>query len=219
MRVRDAPFCHFILAKRIPMEAGLGGGSSDAVAALRALQHICGNPLEASEMAALAAELGSDCPLFLKDSPVIMRGRGESIAPLPTLAVERLRGRRVVVFKPAFGVPTGWAFRRMRGNPAIHYLPPATAERRLARAFHEEAELFPECLCFNSFEVPVFEKFVPLGVLARRLRARFELPLHLSGSGSACFLFPGQETSLGELQKIVQDCLGPTVFFIANRFS
>ena len=87
----------FVLEKRIPTGAGLGGGSSDAVAALRALNQLVDAPhkLATHTLARLAAQLGSDCALFLHDGPVVMRGRGERIAPLPVEAAARLRGRRV----------------------------------------------------------------------------------------------------------------------------
>ena len=82
---------NFRLEKRIPVSAGLGGGSSNAVAALRALNGIAGKPLDAARLAELAAELGSDCPLFLHDGPVVMRGRGERVEPLPALDALRAR--------------------------------------------------------------------------------------------------------------------------------
>ena len=68
----------FFIEKRIPMGAGLGGGSSNAVAALRALNVLAGpaQGLAPEALARVAAQLGSDCPLFLHDGPVVMRGRG-----------------------------------------------------------------------------------------------------------------------------------------------
>ena len=76
----------FRLTKRIPIGAGLGGGSSNAAAALRALNQLSGADLGRAELGELAARAGSDCPLFLEGGPVIMRGRGERIEALPDLA-------------------------------------------------------------------------------------------------------------------------------------
>ena len=73
----------FRLEKRIPVGAGLGGGSSNATAALLALNQLSGADLDRATLGALAAAVGSDCPLFLGSGPVIMRGRGEQIEPLP----------------------------------------------------------------------------------------------------------------------------------------
>ncbi|MET0263309.1 MAG: 4-(cytidine 5'-diphospho)-2-C-methyl-D-erythritol kinase, partial [Rariglobus sp.] len=70
---------HFFLAKRIPMGAGLGGGSSNATMALRALNELSGGALDEAGLARVAAQLGSDCALFLKSEPVVMRGRGEEV--------------------------------------------------------------------------------------------------------------------------------------------
>ena len=71
----------FVLKKELPMGAGLGGGSSDAVAALTALERLSPAPLGPEVIRSVAAGLGSDCPLFLSSGPVIMRGRGERLAP------------------------------------------------------------------------------------------------------------------------------------------
>jgi 4-diphosphocytidyl-2-C-methyl-D-erythritol kinase len=103
----------FVLTKRIPVGAGLGGGSSNAVAALRALNELAGGTLAPAALAGIAATLGSDCALFVRGEPVVMRGRGEHIESLPAGAAGRLRGRRVLVFKPSFGIATPWAYRRM----------------------------------------------------------------------------------------------------------
>ena len=76
---------HAVLAKRIPAGAGLGGGSSDAAAALRAANQLCGDPLSAAQLAGLAATIGSDVPFFLGPPSAIARGRGEQVTPGPAL--------------------------------------------------------------------------------------------------------------------------------------
>ena len=123
---------HFRLEKRIPLGAGLGGGSSDGTAALRGLDLLAGHPLAPAALAELAARVGSDCALFLHGAPVVMRGRGERVAALPAAAAARLRGRRVLVFKPDFGIGTPWAYQRLAAEAPAGYVPAAEAEARLA---------------------------------------------------------------------------------------
>lgn len=176
---------HFKLAKRIPAGAGLGGGSSNAVAALRALNELAGTPLAHAQLETLATQLGSDCALFLRDRPVVMRGRGEQVENLPAGAVARLRGRRVLVFKPSFGIATPWAYRRMieRGSD---YLPAAEAEARLARWLGSDAPA--EALLANNMQPAAFGKYVAMPLLLGKLRAEFAAAALMSGSGSACFV-------------------------------
>jgi 4-diphosphocytidyl-2-C-methyl-D-erythritol kinase len=175
---------HFRLTKRIPMGAGLGGGSSNAVAALRALNQLSGGRASEAQLEAMAAQLGSDCVLFLRDAPVVMRGRGERVENLSLGAAARVRGRRVLVFKPSFGIATSWAYGRMvaRGGD---YLPAVDAEARLAAWIASGAPA--EELLFNNMEPAAFEKFVALPVLLQKLRDEFGLAPRMSGSGSACF--------------------------------
>lgn len=175
---------HFRLTKRIPMGAGLGGGSSNAVAALRALNQLAGGRASEAQLEAMAAQLGSDCVLFLRDAPVVMRGRGERVENLSVGAAARVRGRRVLVFKPSFGIATPWAYGRMvaRGSD---YVPAADAEARLAAWSAGGAPV--EELLFNNMEPAAFEKFVALPVLLQKLRDEFGLAPRMSGSGSACF--------------------------------
>ena len=80
----DHPIRHFRihLEKHIPMGAGLGGGSADAAATLRALNRFYGEPLDRTELGAIAAELGSDIPFLVEGGTALMRGRGEILEPL-----------------------------------------------------------------------------------------------------------------------------------------
>src|SRR5581483_4356927 len=123
----------FFLEKRIPMGAGLGGGSSNAAAALRGLNFLAGEPLDRVALTALAARVGSDCALFLPGSPVVMRGRGERVEPVAAEAAARLRGRRVLVFKAGFGIATPWAYAQLGSGGEKSYLSPGEAEARLER--------------------------------------------------------------------------------------
>ena len=206
----------FRLAKRIPVGAGLGGGSSNAAAALRALNQLGGARLGADTLAALAARIGSDCPLFLPGGPVVMRGRGEQVEPLPAAAAARLRGRRVLLFKPAScGVATPWAYGRLAAAGA--YLPAAEAERRLATWLDGRAGV--EELLFNSFEAVVFRKFVALPALAERLQREFNLAPRLSGSGSACFAFLPADAPVAAITAAIREAWGAVAFVREARLA
>ena len=100
------------LEKRIPVAAGLAGGSSDAAAALDAALEAWGVELDASERHRLAAELGSDVPFFLAGGPALAEGRGERITPLGWLRDGDARHDRpgLLVATPAVAVSTPAAF-------------------------------------------------------------------------------------------------------------
>jgi len=218
----------FRLIKRVPMAAGLGGGSSNAVAALVALNRLSGTTLDRAALAALAAQIGSDCPVFLEGAPAVMRGRGERVEALPAAAARRLRGRRVLVFKPSFGVGTPWAYAQLalasaRPGPASTmsakpesasaagaYLPVDEAERRLARWIGGEAPA--EDLLFNSFESVVFRKFIALPTLLGRLRERFGLAPLMSGSGSACFALLPDGAPVEAIAECIREAWGDVSF-------
>jgi len=210
----------FFLEKRIPTGAGLGGGSSDAVAALRLLNRFAGTAraLDEAELARVAAQVGSDCPLFLHDGPVVMRGRGERVTALPAAAASRLRGRRVLVLKPGFGIPTPWAFGRLAAVAPAGYLPAAEAEARLA-AWVDDAAAPLENLLFNNMEAPAFAKFLALPVLLEQLRAKFGLAARMSGSGSACFALVGEGTDVAPILAAIREAWGPSAFAIEARLA
>lgn len=200
----------FHLTKRIPIGAGLGGGSSNATAAIKALNQLSGANLGNQELGALAAGIGSDCPLFLEGGPVIMRGRGERIEVLRGPAAHRLRGQAVLVFKPSFGVSTEWAYRQIAVGAPQSYLPAPEAERRLSILIDGSSDLGGALL--NNLEPVVFRKFVALPALLDQLRSRFGLTPRMSGSGSACFALLPPDAPRPEIIGAIRESWGEACF-------
>ncbi len=178
-----APTGHFHLTKRVPHGAGLGGGSADAAAALRLLDRASGEPLGPEALEALAAEIGSDCPFFVRGQAAVMRGRGERLAILPAAVRAALAGRKVVIVKPPFGVPTPEAYGLLA--KAGKYRPSAQAEAELA-AWVARPSADPTDLG-NDLAAPVFAKYLALPAGLASFGRVTGLNWHLTGSGSACF--------------------------------
>ncbi len=197
----QAPWMRFGLEKKTPAGAGMGGGSSDAVAALRGLQELAEVRVPLAAIAPIAAALGSDCPLFLVGGPTIIRGRGERLEVLSAGERSRLDGQRVLICRPGFGIDTPWAYGRLAAGAPHTYTPEEEAEGRLAA--WRAGGLGLEELLANSFEAVAFAKFAALPVLAARLLERHGLRLHLTGSGSACFaLLPEGVEAAGPLAEV-----------------
>ena len=207
----------FSLVKRIPVGAGLGGGSSDAAAALTALNQLAGGILAPAALAQVAAEVGSDCPLFLPGGPVVMRGRGERVEKLPEPAARRLRGRPVLIFKPGFPVATPWAFAQLAARSQRGFRPGAEAEARLGNYLYLVASgAAGDGELFNDLESVVFAKFVALPVLLERLRGEFGLAPRLSGSGSACFALLPDGAPVEAITSAVRSAWGPSAWVLAT---
>jgi 4-diphosphocytidyl-2-C-methyl-D-erythritol kinase len=178
-----SPTGRFLLTKRVPHGAGLGGGSADAAAALRLLDRASGDPLGPEALEALAAEIGSDCPFFVRGQAAVMRGRGERLEILPAAARAALAGRKVVLAKPPFGVPTPEAYGLLA--KAGKYRPVAQAEAELA-AWLAQPAADPVKLG-NDLAAPVFSKYLALPAGLASFRRVTGSDWHLTGSGSACF--------------------------------
>ncbi len=188
----------FFLKKRVPVGAGLGGGSSDAVGALLILNRMLGNPATERDLYTMAGVLGSDCPFFVRASPAIMRGRGDKLESLNDLEAERLLGRRVILFKPLPGVSTVWAYRELARS--ARYSNPDHAEAVLADWRSGRGSL--ESLLNNDFEIVVGAKYPGIPVLLRELRRDSGALAMMSGSGSACFLLPVDGSEEGAIARI-----------------
>lgn len=170
---------HMRLVKRIPAGAGLGGGSSDAAAALRCVNALLGEPLAAEQLADIAVTLGSDVPFFLGSSTLARGlGRGERLEGLPPLPEAYL-----ALVLPPVHVSTGWAYAALSRHRGEGGEPPCFGV--LADGPVDWTEV--AALAMNDFEavVPATHRQV-----ARSLEALREVgaaPAMLSGSGSACF--------------------------------
>ena len=173
------------LDKRVPFGAGLGGGSADATAVIMAIDDIYALGLDKPTLAALAAELGSDTPFFVYNSPMLCRGRGEIMSPIEL----SLEGLWLVVVKPACGVSTAEAYRGVR--PAV----PAVG---LAELLQQPVERWQSSVV-NDFERHIFEAHAEIASLKEELLRAGALYASMSGSGSALFaLFKEEPTQLPE---------------------
>lgn len=171
-----------VLDKRVPVAAGLGGGSSDAGAVLRCLAQAHELPLDHPDLLAAAAEVGSDVPFFLRGAPAIVRGRGELLEPGPVLPTLWL-----LVVQPPFGISAGDAYRQLADLRASGRLPrgeersiPPPGTDPEGWVFHVQNDL-----------QPAVESAWPVGSIRERLLAAGAPNALLAGSGSCVVgLFP-----------------------------
>jgi 4-diphosphocytidyl-2-C-methyl-D-erythritol kinase len=178
--MRVSAWVRFRLRKRIPMGAGLGGGSSDAAAVLLALPAMAGRRLGLPRLMELAAELGSDVPFFLQGGRAVALGRGTELYPLPDSppAVGLL-------IAPGVHVSTAAAYRAL--DPRL------TTESQQNKIVSFQSQAWGEVgqgTCagnVNDFETVVFEQFPQLAALKRRLVKLGANPAMMTGSGSALF--------------------------------
>ncbi|MFO1498593.1 MAG: 4-(cytidine 5'-diphospho)-2-C-methyl-D-erythritol kinase [Verrucomicrobiota bacterium] len=172
------------LEKRIPLAAGLGGGSGNAAVTLVALNDLSDRPLGPADLQELAATLGSDVPFFLQPSPALAVGRGEricSVEPFPALA-----GCYVLLIHPGFGVSTAWAYQALAGFPEALNGRKGRAEKLVALLRSSTlAEAAPHF--YNSLESPVLRKYPVLQLYQEFLRAHGADVALMSGSGSTTF--------------------------------
>ncbi|MDF1740251.1 MAG: 4-(cytidine 5'-diphospho)-2-C-methyl-D-erythritol kinase [Verrucomicrobiales bacterium] len=156
------------LEKRIPSGAGLGGGSSDAAAVIRAINEMADLNLSEAEMSGVAATIGSDIPFFIYNRPCFCFGRGEVVEPLD----EPVENLPIFLIKPAFEISAGWAYRRYTDSGQYE-------------GFEYWPQICPWGPMANSLERPVFEKYPLLGEMKSWLLRQPEVHAAImSGSGS-----------------------------------
>ncbi|MBU6408751.1 MAG: 4-(cytidine 5'-diphospho)-2-C-methyl-D-erythritol kinase [Verrucomicrobia bacterium] len=172
------------LEKRIPLAAGLGGGSSNAAITLLALNELFGRPLPPARLADIAAALGSDVPFFLQDAPALATGRGEKVSPLENFAA--LKGAAFLLIHPGFGISTAWAYQNLGRFPKAFRGTAGRAER-LGRLLRTGGMKAARKEFYNSLESPAFEKFPVLQLYQQFLLANGAEAALMSGSGSTTF--------------------------------
>jgi len=160
------------LQKKIPMMAGLGGGSSNAAAALIGLRRLWKLRVSDEQIHAIASRLGSDVPFFLLGGTALGLGRGDELYP-----VENLPRYWVVLAIPPFGVATPDAYRWFDEAGTTDRRPPSGVG----------FQLFPNVPLGNDLEAPVAARYPAIGDLKKRLADGGALMAAMSGSGSTVF--------------------------------
>ena len=165
------------LHKRIPAQAGLAGGSSDAAATLATLNRLWQLDLPREELQSLAAQLGSDIPFFLAESPfALCTGRGEIITPLKPVC--RLWA---VIVRPAVGLSTADVFRNCHISQSPRSAQPLID--RLVSGDHADLEQY----LHNSLQESASQLCPALEELAHEYAACPDVVAQMSGSGTAWF--------------------------------
>ncbi len=170
--VRDAVIQ---LEKQIPLQAGLGGGSSDAAAVLMALTHAWRVPVRPSQLTDVAAHLGADVPFFLAGGTALGLGRGDEIYPLADLP-----RHWIVLLIPGFGVSTSEAYGWYDGEPELSRAP---------REAQHVPGLWPSraAQMINDLEAPLARHHPEIDQMKAALRRAGALAAAMSGSGSTVF--------------------------------
>ena len=163
------------LDKRIPLQAGLGGGSADAAATLLALTRLWGVPVRASQLTDIAATLGADVPFFLSGGTALGLGRGDEVYPLADLP-----RHWIVLVIPGFGVSSADAYKWY------------DQERDLDRGPREPQHVpgpWPSraAQMINDLEAPIARHHPEIDQMKLALRRAGALAAAMSGSGSTVF--------------------------------
>ena len=174
-RVNSSDGARIRLRKNIPTGAGLGGGSSDAGATLRAFNVLLGDPLSGAQLLELAGELGSDVPFFTKGSGAALAwGRGERLVAVPTL-----EDTHVVLALPPVSVSTALAYRelpsRVSRDPSILDCHEIGRSQWLTK------------YAVNDFEPSIFGRYPELAEIRDSIARKGASVARLTGSGAAVY--------------------------------
>ena len=169
-----------VLDKQLPVAAGLGGGSSDAGAALRLLREALGVGLDDAALQSVAAELGADGAACLWGRPVLAQGRGERLSPAPALPV-----LDAVLVNPGVPVSTPEVYRRLDASGRFGEIAPPP----MPEAFEDAIELAGWLGAQrNDLEGPAIAVAPEVGTVLETLAGEPETLLaRVSGSGGTCF--------------------------------
>jgi len=194
--LKIAASVRFVLRKRIPMGAGLGGGSSNAAAVLIALPALARRRVSLSELVRLGESLGSDVPFFLHGGTALGAGRGTELYPLPDQPE-----RPAVVVSSSIHVSTAEAYVALKRNSHVTNALTSDGDSPILREFQVvawnlQSSSLQHLPLKNDFEEPVFGLHRELAASARKLKRLGARPALMTGSGSAVFgVFPSVEAA------------------------
>ena len=176
------------LHKQIPVGAGLGGGSSNASTTLKGLNILAGNPLPDEMLHEMAATLGSDCPFFLHEGPMLMEGRGDILSSISPC----LGHLYLILLFPGIHVSTAEAYAGVK---------PAVPNQHLQELIRQPMDRWREFV-INDFEHSVFKRHPELDRLKQDLYGAGAVYASLSGSGSSLYgIFPESPDLPEELEQ------------------
>lgn len=177
--IQKTPGVRVTLEKRIPVGGGLGGGSSDAAATLVTLNRLWASHLPEAELYALAGELGSDVPFFLRYGTAIVTGRGERFRYVPWRETVHY-----ILVTPGFQVSSGWAYRNLKIR-----LTETSKYVNLLRSAGDK-DICPAMLlgCLENDFLPLLVDTYPeVGPILDALKVSGASACSLSGSGSTLY--------------------------------
>lgn len=185
----DLPDVDIYLHKIIPDGAGLGGGSADAAFTIRTLNEMFELGLSDDTMAEIASTIGSDCPFFIYNRPMLATGTGTTLAPIDF----RQEGYRLVIVKPREYVSTAEAYRGCMPKPCETPLPEI-----LAAISPEE---WAKNNVVNDFEATVFPLHPRIAEVKASLCRLGAAYASMSGSGASVFGIFGRDILADEIQQ------------------
>ena len=195
------------LEKRIPLAAGLGGGSGNAATTLLGMNELFGTPLPPDRIQEIAASLGSDVPFFLQTKPALATGRGEKIQPLDFFP--SLQGTVFLLIHPGFGIATAWAYQNLARFPAALNGQPGRAQKLVSLL--QKGDLpAAGAEFYNSLEAPALEKYPLLALFQEFLRSRGAAATLMSGSGSTTFAVVRNLSAAQSLAEAFKEKFGQT---------
>ncbi len=180
------------LLKKIPLGAGLGGGSSNAAFMLKMLNDFFELKLSNKELENYALQLGSDCPFFIENKTALAKGRGEQLLPIEL----DLSAFHFGIVKPPIHISTSWAFSQI--NPRANRKP-------LIEIIAQPIETWENEL-INDFEEPILKSYPEIAAIKERLKGCGAVYNSMSGSGSAVFGIFEDKQDLRRLQALFPDC-------------
>lgn len=167
----DIPPLKIHLHKQIPFQAGLGGGSGNAISFIKLLLNQFQYSLNQAQWKEISEKLGSDCPFFIQAVPSEISGRGEIVKPIPW----KLKGIGITIVKPDISIKTSDAFSNITTNDQLFSDIKTTKFTDYQKKFE------------NQFEASIFSKYPYLFEIKEELIRSGAFYSSLSGSGSAVF--------------------------------
>jgi 4-diphosphocytidyl-2-C-methyl-D-erythritol kinase len=165
------------LHKKIPMGAGLGGGSSDGAFTLVTLNQLFNLQLSEQALLNYALQLGSDCPFFIINTPAFATGRGEILTPTTV----DLSGYSIVIVNPGIAISTKLAF---------SLITPKVPDNNVAAVIQQPISTWKDVL-INDFEQPIFNSFPELANIKETLYQKGAAYASMTGTGSTVYgIFP-----------------------------